>query len=643
MATLQEILARAQALREETALGSIDPERAGSIMYDTLQVINQMQLNGGALVITKIYASVAAMEADDAPVSDLTGNALKPGQLVVIVTTDTSSSDFGSVYRFDGIEDSASTWSFTGKIGGYPMDETPTEGSTRAVTSGGVYSKVSQLQETEVLVYEYPLFDWVQGSLNSSGVETASTTRIRTGFLGLEQFRQPLKINCAEGYGYRIFEYNASNAFKRYQSFDNGGLNTYTIVNAETTKIRFCLLKKDGGDIVPADAAAAKFQISRLLVTEDIINGVKDELTVIDFTVTKGQYYNGSHTTATQENWSILSPIDVSEYIGHKYRIRAFCPASQSGVSWFEDVNRATLESIRSDKYNVISGVIPQNAKFLYISNRWASFATPTVWIDTIGIPIATKEYVNARIPSDLRRNNLVGAKVSFLGDSITAGYYASDAAHRYCNLFCEKYDAIVNNLGVASTCIANNTLNSMSSQRFVTRATSANLTGSKLIVVFGGTNDFSYDSKAIGDLFAEETITPDQYIGNKKKVAVTDTDTFAGALHDLITTIRTNCPKVPIVFITPLKRGRYNTGRPTSKESNQWGDFLDDFCKAIKEICAFYSIPVLDANSISELDFSDSAISTEYSTDGLHPNDKGHAVLAELLYRFVEDNVVVL
>lgn len=145
MATLQEILARAQALREETALGSIDPERAGSIMYDTLQVINQMQLNGGALVVTKIYASVAAMEADDAPVSDLTGNALKPGQLVVIVTTDTSSSDFGSVYRFDGIEDSASTWSFTGKIGGYPMDETPTEGSTRAVTSGGVYSEVSGL------------------------------------------------------------------------------------------------------------------------------------------------------------------------------------------------------------------------------------------------------------------------------------------------------------------------------------------------------------------------------------------------------------------------------------------------------------------------------------------------------------------
>lgn len=121
MATLQDLLARAQALREETALGSISPERAGSIMYDTLQVINQMQLNGGSLVINKIYATVAAMEADTAPVSDLTGSALKPGQLVVIVTSDTSSADFGSVYRFDGIEDGASTWSLTGKIGSLPV------------------------------------------------------------------------------------------------------------------------------------------------------------------------------------------------------------------------------------------------------------------------------------------------------------------------------------------------------------------------------------------------------------------------------------------------------------------------------------------------------------------------------------------
>lgn len=145
MATLQEILARAQALREETALGSISPERAGSIMYDTLQQINQMQLEGGSLVISKIYESVAAMQADTAPVSDLTGQDLRQGQLVVIVPSDTSSSDLGSVYRYNGTTEGASSWSFTGKIGGYPMDQTPTQGSTRSVTSGGVYEQITQL------------------------------------------------------------------------------------------------------------------------------------------------------------------------------------------------------------------------------------------------------------------------------------------------------------------------------------------------------------------------------------------------------------------------------------------------------------------------------------------------------------------
>lgn len=147
MATLQEILARAQALREETALGSISPERAGSIMYDTLQQINQMQLEGGSLVISKIYESVAAMQADTAPVSDLTGQDLRQGQLVVIVPSDTSSSDLGSVYRYNGTTEGASSWSFTGKIGGYPMDQTPTQGSTRAVTSGGVYEQITQLDQ----------------------------------------------------------------------------------------------------------------------------------------------------------------------------------------------------------------------------------------------------------------------------------------------------------------------------------------------------------------------------------------------------------------------------------------------------------------------------------------------------------------
>ncbi|MBR2092975.1 MAG: hypothetical protein IJ904_02860, partial [Candidatus Methanomethylophilaceae archaeon] len=73
MPNIIDILARAQSLMNETALNSITPPRAGGIMYDTLLVLNQMQLEGASLLISKVYASVSAMEADTTPTSDLTG------------------------------------------------------------------------------------------------------------------------------------------------------------------------------------------------------------------------------------------------------------------------------------------------------------------------------------------------------------------------------------------------------------------------------------------------------------------------------------------------------------------------------------------------------------------------------------------
>lgn len=145
MPNILDILARAQSLMNETALNSITPPRAGGIMYDTLLVLNQMQLEGASLLISKVYASVSAMEADTTPTSDLTGRALKPGQLVVIVTSDASSSDMGSEYRYNG----PGSWTYVGKVGGLPLDTVPTQGSTKGITSGGVYD-VKQALEGEV-------------------------------------------------------------------------------------------------------------------------------------------------------------------------------------------------------------------------------------------------------------------------------------------------------------------------------------------------------------------------------------------------------------------------------------------------------------------------------------------------------------
>lgn len=201
MPNIIEILARAQSLMNETALNSITPPRAGGIMYDTLLVLNQMQLEGSSLLISKVYSSVSAMESDTTPTSDLTGRALKPGQLVVIVTSDTSSSDMGSEYRYNG----PGSWTYVGKVGGLPLDTVPTEGSTKGVTSGGVYADINNLNGGKVS----KVFD----SVDLSTEEKYNYSILTTGKYGTntsyKHFRLPadnvtaIRVTSNSSYGAR--------------------------------------------------------------------------------------------------------------------------------------------------------------------------------------------------------------------------------------------------------------------------------------------------------------------------------------------------------------------------------------------------------------------------------------------------------
>ena len=114
-------------------------------MYDTLLAMNELWLQqGAALVISKIYASVAAMEADTAPVSDLTGKPLRPGQIVVIASSD---SDNGSVYRYNATD--SPSWSLVGNIGNLePVDSLDSDSTQLplAAHQGKVLDgKISQL------------------------------------------------------------------------------------------------------------------------------------------------------------------------------------------------------------------------------------------------------------------------------------------------------------------------------------------------------------------------------------------------------------------------------------------------------------------------------------------------------------------
>ena len=259
---------------------------------------------------------------------------------------------------------------------------------------------------------------------------------------------------------------------------------------------------------------------------------------------------------------------------------------------------------------------------------------------------IKTENFDSSNLPSTYYNNpflDLTGKTVGFLGDSITAGSGASSTSKRYSSVFCRLAGCKEINLGVGGTCIAANTKNGATNQRFITRVTGTGypdiIKGLDLLFVFGGTNDFSYDIKAVGTPFTEETITGNDYIGTKRKIYNTDNESFSGAVIELIRAIKNIYNTLPIVLITPLNRGRYgNPERPSSIDSNANGNYLDDFTNAIKTIGRFYEVPVFDSNQ--HFPYNLASLSTRFSSDHLHPNDLGHAVLAKALYRWTISNL---
>ncbi len=139
------------------------------------------------------------------------------------------------------------------------------------------------------------------------------------------------------------------------------------------------------------------------------------------------------------------------------------------------------------------------------------------------------------------------------------------------------------------------------------------------LVLVFGGVNDFAQNAT-----YGAITDAPSDVDGA----------TFYASLHFLCQGLVTRYPDATVVFMTSLPR-KYG-GETYYDATNSVGKKLIDYVNAIKEVCAFYSIPVLDLYSKSELYPWDAAQVTAYIPDGLHPNAAGHERIANKLTGFL-------
>lgn len=209
---------------------------------------------------------------------------------------------------------------------------------------------------------------------------------------------------------------------------------------------------------------------------------------------------------------------------------------------------------------------------------------------------------------------NLNGLKMNFLGDSITAGCCASSPELGFVDILKQKYHlAEARNYGIGGTRIARQYTPSEDPQYdldFCMRYSDMD-PDAGIIVVFGGTNDHGHGDAPFG---TTKDRTP---------------YTFCGACHYLFSGLKQKYPHTQIIVLTPLHR--------VNEECVKNGYTLEDYAKAIQDIAYQHNFPVLDLFHTSKIRANILQIAQDLTTDGLHPNDLGHAILAEEIGTFLE------
>ena len=207
--------------------------------------------------------------------------------------------------------------------------------------------------------------------------------------------------------------------------------------------------------------------------------------------------------------------------------------------------------------------------------------------------------------------------KVVFLGDSITEGVGVTAVENRYTEVFKAISECEIFVDGIGGSRIAPQKDADMSirqNKHFSSRVPDLP-DDADYIVVFGGTNDFGHGNVPLG-AFDDKT-----------------EDTFYGAMHVLCQSLLQKYPCATIIFMTPLHRLTENN---PINEIGLPRKLLIDYVDAIKKVCAYYSLPVLDLYSVSGMQPSVEIIRQTYMPDGLHPSNAGAKRIAERLKQFI-------
>ena len=222
---------------------------------------------------------------------------------------------------------------------------------------------------------------------------------------------------------------------------------------------------------------------------------------------------------------------------------------------------------------------------------------------------------------------DIKGFKVNFLGDSITEGAGVTDwAGCRYDNrlaVLCQL--SATNNYSISGSRLAHQIHPSENPRYdlcFCGRAYDMDTTAD-MVIVYGGVNDYIHGDAPFG------------------QIGDTTPATYCGGVYFLMNYLRTVYAGKPIIFLTParcfLRKEVDDRIISTHARKLPGGKPLVDYVDVILQTAKQFNIAVLDLYRDLGLDPHDPECYATYTTDGLHFNDAGHAVLAQRLKEFID------
>ena len=215
------------------------------------------------------------------------------------------------------------------------------------------------------------------------------------------------------------------------------------------------------------------------------------------------------------------------------------------------------------------------------------------------------------------------------LGDSMTAGVGTTKTYYEYLKTMLNYYS--VTNYGVSGSSITPKEGDFPewdTAKSFLERYNTMGENGD-IILVFGCVNDWVTGRK----------------LGNKES---TDRFSFYGAMKLLCNGLINKYPNKQIVFFSSPQNDYIN--RPASiPQDNQYynnndgfnrqGLKLEDYTKAMYEVCEIYGIPCKRLDNVCWYGLSGLLGNGILGSDNLHPNATGHKILAENMAHFIKNN----